>query len=186
MKKTLPNSVYKVNLYFYLQTKRQADRVFDKNTTPGCMPKVPQQPNFSDCGLFMLQYVESFFSHPIENYDTSNIHLRTWFDRSIAENKRREIFDFIKKKIELQNPLNLSRVPSVNFEPTDEVVQPGGEKMDGDDNPDYDSDEKEDSDDLFEPIPPKPKPQRRKSDSDDHNYAKGNSEVTSASDDNKE
>ena len=27
----------------------------------GSNPKVPQQNNFSDCGVYVLQYVESFF-----------------------------------------------------------------------------------------------------------------------------
>ena len=34
---------------------------FTKETMPGCCPVVPQQPNFTDCGLFVLQFVESFF-----------------------------------------------------------------------------------------------------------------------------
>jgi len=37
------------------------DRVFSNETFPGCSPRVPQQPNFYDCGIFVLQYVESFF-----------------------------------------------------------------------------------------------------------------------------
>ena len=37
------------------------DRVFSKETFRGCCPSVPQQPNFSDCGIYVLQYVESFF-----------------------------------------------------------------------------------------------------------------------------
>ena len=36
-------------------------RTFDKETFRGCCPKVPQQPNFSDCGLYLLQYIEAFF-----------------------------------------------------------------------------------------------------------------------------
>ena len=36
-------------------------RLFTKDTMKGNCPKVPQQPNFSDCGIFLLQYVESFF-----------------------------------------------------------------------------------------------------------------------------
>ena len=34
---------------------------FTKETMPGCCPVVPQQPNFTDCGVFVLQFVESFF-----------------------------------------------------------------------------------------------------------------------------
>ena len=36
-------------------------QMFNKDTMRGCCPKVPQQPNFSDCGVFLLQYIESFF-----------------------------------------------------------------------------------------------------------------------------
>ena len=36
-------------------------RDFTKDNMRGCCPKVPQQPNFSDCGVFLLQYIESFF-----------------------------------------------------------------------------------------------------------------------------
>ncbi len=49
----------------YLQCEYNAkvggDRKFDRDTMKGCCPRVPQQPNFSDCGIFVLQYVESFF-----------------------------------------------------------------------------------------------------------------------------
>ena len=37
------------------------ERVMDKDNFPGCSPRCPQQLNFSDCGVFVLQYVESFF-----------------------------------------------------------------------------------------------------------------------------
>ena len=37
------------------------DRIFNKETIRGCCPKVPQQPNFSDCGIYLLQYIEAFF-----------------------------------------------------------------------------------------------------------------------------
>ena len=49
----------------YLQceydAKVKGDRRFDKDSVKGCCPRVPQQPNFSDCGIFVLQYCESFF-----------------------------------------------------------------------------------------------------------------------------
>ena len=38
-----------------------AEKVFSKDTIKGACPKVPQQSNFTDCGLYVLQYVESFF-----------------------------------------------------------------------------------------------------------------------------
>lgn len=37
------------------------EQTFSKDTIKGACPKVPQQSNFTDCGLYVLQYVESFF-----------------------------------------------------------------------------------------------------------------------------
>lgn len=34
---------------------------FTKDTIPGHSIKVPQQNNFTDCGLYLLQYVEQFY-----------------------------------------------------------------------------------------------------------------------------
>ena len=34
---------------------------YNRQLIKGTVPKVPQQTNYSDCGVFMLQYVESFF-----------------------------------------------------------------------------------------------------------------------------
>jgi len=36
-------------------------RSFDKDTVKGYSPKCPQQTNYSDCGVYVLQYVESFY-----------------------------------------------------------------------------------------------------------------------------
>ena len=40
---------------------KEGPRQFDKDNMRGCNPKCPQQTNFSDCGIYVLQYVESFF-----------------------------------------------------------------------------------------------------------------------------
>ena len=55
-------------MYRYLQVewdnkkaKTEGPRVFDKDTIKGGNPKCPQQTNYSDCGVYVLQYVESFF-----------------------------------------------------------------------------------------------------------------------------
>lgn len=38
-----------------------APHTFTKDTIPGHSVKVPQQNNFTDCGLYLLQYVEHFY-----------------------------------------------------------------------------------------------------------------------------
>lgn len=41
-------------------------RVFNKDNMPNYTVKVPQQNNFTDCGLYLLQYVEQFFTVSFE------------------------------------------------------------------------------------------------------------------------
>jgi len=43
------------------EVKQGKAKEFNKDTIKGMMPKVPQQKNFTDCGLYLLQYVEQFF-----------------------------------------------------------------------------------------------------------------------------
>ena len=60
-----------MSLYFilrYLQIewdikKKEVEgsRVFDKDLIKGANPRCPQQTNYSDCGVYVLEYVESFF-----------------------------------------------------------------------------------------------------------------------------
>lgn len=50
--------------------KLGVEKTFSKDTIKGACPKVPQQSNFTDCGLYVLQYVESFFKVRIYNIHT--------------------------------------------------------------------------------------------------------------------
>jgi len=43
------------------EAKRKTHREFNKSTMIGLCPTVPKQDNSSDCGVYLLQYVESFF-----------------------------------------------------------------------------------------------------------------------------
>ena len=48
----------------YLQCEWNAKKSEERQIAKivrGSTPKVPQQSNFSDCGVFLLQYVQSFF-----------------------------------------------------------------------------------------------------------------------------
>lgn len=59
-------------------------------------PKVPKQDNSSDCGVYLLQYVESFFKDPIVNFELP-IHLEKWFPRHVIKTKREDIRELILK-----------------------------------------------------------------------------------------
>lgn len=43
------------------KAKMNKERIFNKDIIKGSNVKVPQQNNFTDCGLYVLQYVEQFF-----------------------------------------------------------------------------------------------------------------------------
>lgn len=43
------------------EVRKGTERSFGKDVMKGSSPRVPQQDNFSDCGVYILQYVESFF-----------------------------------------------------------------------------------------------------------------------------
>lgn len=51
------------------QAKVSPAKVFNKDNIKGSCPKIPQQNNFTDCGLYLLQYVEQFFKVSIK-YNT--------------------------------------------------------------------------------------------------------------------
>ncbi|KAJ7386909.1 Sentrin-specific protease 6 [Desmophyllum pertusum] len=68
--------------------KEPTTRIFDTYTIKGNHPKVPQQDNFCDCGVYVLQYMESFFKDPITDFSLP-IRKPDWF-LSIAQ-KRTEI-----------------------------------------------------------------------------------------------
>lgn len=42
------------------EVKRKTHREFNKTNMVDLCPKVPKQDNSSDCGVYLLQYVESF------------------------------------------------------------------------------------------------------------------------------
>ncbi|NXI64778.1 SENP7 protease, partial [Anseranas semipalmata] len=76
------------------EAKRKTHREFNKSTMIDFCPRVPKQDNSSDCGVYLLQYVESFFQNPIVNFEQP-VHLEKWFPRQLIRSKREEIRDLI-------------------------------------------------------------------------------------------
>ena len=57
-----------MHLYSYIavewdvkKSAKEGARTFDKDNMRGANPRCPQQTNYSDCGVYLLQYVQSFF-----------------------------------------------------------------------------------------------------------------------------
>ena len=71
-------------------------RVFDKSNMKGCYPKIPRQNNDCDCGVFLLQYAESFFKQPIKSFRMP-VHLESWFTHEFVSGKRQRIKDLIEE-----------------------------------------------------------------------------------------
>lgn len=70
------------------------DVTLDMTRLKTVMPKAPTQDNHYDCGIFVLQYVESFCANPVKSpsYITAN-----WFSPAVIARKRRDIRAIILK-----------------------------------------------------------------------------------------
>ncbi|XP_068561160.1 sentrin-specific protease 7 isoform X2 [Cebidichthys violaceus] len=102
LKLSLHERVFKL-LREYLQSewevRRGSSRDFSLDQMQSSHCKVPLQDNSSDCGLYLLQYVESFLKDPVVHFDLP-LHLQQWFPRQQVRRKRDQIRDLV---------LNLSR-----------------------------------------------------------------------------
>ncbi|XP_028296460.1 sentrin-specific protease 6 [Gouania willdenowi] len=76
------------------EVRKGSRRSFGKEVMRGSSPRVPQQDNFSDCGVYVLQYVESFFQSPIPSFHLP-LNLSDWFPTQRMKTKRDEIRELI-------------------------------------------------------------------------------------------
>ncbi|XP_037129468.1 sentrin-specific protease 7-like isoform X1 [Syngnathus acus] len=84
----------------YLQVeweeRKGLHRVFTADSMHSYSCSVPQQDNSSDCGLYLLQYVESFFQNPVVHFDPP-VALGRWFPRQRVRQKREAIRHLIMR-----------------------------------------------------------------------------------------
>ena len=80
------------NLRTYLtkewEVKMKSSKEFTVDNMPAYCPNVPQQTNLTDCGLFLLQYVESFYQNPLTSLQTPLQDLQDWFTAECITDKR--------------------------------------------------------------------------------------------------
>ncbi|XP_030060002.1 sentrin-specific protease 7 [Microcaecilia unicolor] len=95
---SLQNTVQMLREYLQVEwhVKKGMPREFSRSNMRDFYPRVPKQGNSSDCGIYLLQYVESFFQNPIIDFELP-ISLERWFPPDIMRTKRREIHDLILK-----------------------------------------------------------------------------------------
>ena len=83
------------------------ERNFTVENLPGCCPKVPQQDNSSDCGVYLLQYIESFFENPLHTYELPYFEAietpEQWFLTILVKRKRESIAKIIRHLTAEQN-----------------------------------------------------------------------------------
>lgn len=105
LKLSLHERVFKL-LRDYLQSewevRRGSSREFNPDQMQNSYCKVPLQDNSSDCGLYLLQYVESFLKDPVVHFNLP-LHLERWFPRQLVRRKRDEIRDLILNLYRAQN-----------------------------------------------------------------------------------
>ncbi|XP_037319101.2 sentrin-specific protease 7 isoform X2 [Pungitius pungitius] len=65
-------------------------RLFTSDSMRSSSCRVPQQDNSSDCGVYLLQYAESFLQNPVVHFDLP-LRLERWFPRQQVRQKREEI-----------------------------------------------------------------------------------------------
>ncbi|OAF65697.1 Actin-like protein 4, partial [Intoshia linei] len=60
------------------------------------IPQVLQQQNNFDCGIFVIQFIESFFKNPIDSLVVMH-HIVNWFTYNDISNKRKDILNLFSK-----------------------------------------------------------------------------------------
>ncbi|KAI3366231.1 hypothetical protein L3Q82_010040, partial [Scortum barcoo] len=83
------------------EVRRGTPRLFTSDTMRSSNCRVPQQDNSSDCGLYLLQYAESFLQNPVVHFDFP-LRLDHWFPRQRVRQKREEIRSLIMRMYKSQ------------------------------------------------------------------------------------
>ena len=90
----------------------------------GCLVKVPQQQNFTDCGLFLLQYVEQFFKDPLKDFRIPIKTLSKWFHQDIVTRKREDVANLIKSLMKREGFAEVE-IPNIEFPTKDgKILEP--------------------------------------------------------------
>ncbi|XP_012696181.1 sentrin-specific protease 7b [Clupea harengus] len=97
LKLSFHERIYKL-LRDYLQVEWEVRRGVPRRFTPdnmmGSHCRVPLQDNSSDCGLYLLQYVEAFLQNPVVHFELP-LRLERWFSLQQVRRKREDIRELV-------------------------------------------------------------------------------------------
>ncbi|KAH9263840.1 hypothetical protein BASA83_012717 [Batrachochytrium salamandrivorans] len=62
--RTQPNTIASIKRYLVLEAKSRQNIDVQRDMIHGLNARVPEQPNYCDCGVYVLEYVERFFQEP--------------------------------------------------------------------------------------------------------------------------
>lgn len=86
------------------RAKKRSQLTFCYGNMRGYTPRTPQQGNYSDCGVYLLQYVESFLESPPRVGEAVLQERSNWFPETRVAHKRTAIRDLILELHMQQHP----------------------------------------------------------------------------------
>lgn len=93
--------INRLRTYLQAEAQDKLSRSARKSSCAGNICRVPRQENYTDCGCFLLQFVEEFFKATpqpqfLKNLADKKFDLSDWFPPEIAQNRRQ----IMKERIE--------------------------------------------------------------------------------------
>uniref|UniRef100_A0A8C9TE37 SUMO specific peptidase 7b n=1 Tax=Scleropages formosus TaxID=113540 RepID=A0A8C9TE37_SCLFO len=93
------------------EVRRGSPRNFTAEQMKGSLCRVPLQDNSSDCGVYLLQFAESFLQNPVVHFDLP-LNLENWFPRQQVRRKRDEIRELVLQLYRKQKGARSSKLDS--------------------------------------------------------------------------
>ena len=95
--------------------KMNTEKRFTVENCPAYCPNVLQQSNMTDCGIFLLQFVESFFEKPLTAFTPPLESLVSWFSEDCINSKRYKIASIIRDLSSESQSEKTAEFPSLDF-----------------------------------------------------------------------
>lgn len=113
-------SVEKLKAFICSEARLKMDVAIEKRQIGALYPKLPLQKNSTDCGCFLLEYVDRFLQRPNEIMDSiiERKDLSKWFSHGDAELRRLTIKKFIEAKSPHPNACTTNMLADVASQPS--------------------------------------------------------------------